>query len=359
MSDRGTDLVGGQDTVGVGLRIAELLEGDVIRVERFQSVVDDLLDLRGSLVRRVVVTVLRHDAHLVLVAVLLHLEAHGRSVGVGELRESLLHILTNLFSRNGLVETDHVSAAARELGSEVQSADGERNARQNHQGNGDAVSQFALGDEVDARVIEEVLRPAAREGDVTPFADDPLDHQARDEDGAEDRGDDTDDERRSEALHGTRTEDEEDDTRDDGGQLTVDDGRVGLRETVLDGQRNALAAAELLLDAFVDDDVGIDGHTHRQHDTGDTRKGQHGAERHEHAHQQEDVGQQRDVGHPARRLIEEAHVEEYEDEGDHERKHTGVDRLLAQRRTDDRILNDLRGSGTLPELSTLARSLAS
>ena len=102
---------------------------------------------------------------------------------------------------------------------------------------------------------------------------------------------------RGEALYGAVTEDEEHDTGDDGRQVTVDDGRVGFRETVFDGQREPLAAAQLLLDTFVDDDVGIDGHTHRQDDTRDTRQRQHGAERHQDAHQQEDVGQQGDVSH--------------------------------------------------------------
>ena len=207
------------------------------------------------------------------------------------------------------------------------------------------------------RVVEEVLRPLVREGDVAPLGHDPLDQQTRDEDGAEERGDDTDDERRGEALNRTVTEDEEHDTGDDRRQVTVDDRRVGLRETVLDGQREALASAELLLDALVDDDVGIDGHTHRQHDTRNTRKGQHGTERDKHAHQQEDVEEQGDIGHPTGRLVEQAHVEEHQDEGDHEREHTGVDRLLAQRRTYDRILDDLGRSGDLTRVEHVGQVL--
>lgn len=74
---------------------------------------------------------------------------------------------------------------------------------------------------------------------------------------------------------------------------------------------------------------------------------QHGAERNEYAHEQEDVEQQCEVGHPARRLVEGAHVEQYQQEGDDERDHTGVDRLLTQRRTYDRILNDVRRCGNL------------
>lgn len=94
----------------------------------------------------------------------------------------------------------------------------------------------------------------------------------------------------------TRTEDEQHDTGDQRRDVTVDDGRHGI--LVSFGHRNAqrLAHTQLLLDSLVNDHVGVDGHTHRQHDTGDTRQGQHGAERHQNAHQQEDVGKQGDVG---------------------------------------------------------------
>ena len=190
---------------------------------------------------------------------------------------------------------------------------------------------------------------------MSPPGDDPLDQQARNEHGAEERSDDTDDKGRGEALYGAVTEDEEHDTGDDGRQVTVDDGRVGFRETVFDGQREPLAAAQLLLDTFVDDDVGIDGHTHRQDDTRDTRQRQHGAERHQDAHQQEDVGQQGDVGHPACGLVEQAHVEQHEDEGDHERKHTRVDRLLTQRGAHDGILDDLGRSGNLTRVEYVGK----
>ena len=60
---------------------------------------------------------------------------------------------------------------------------------------------------------QEVLGPLAREGDMSPPGDDPLDQQARNEHGAEERSDDTDDKGRGEALYGAVTEDEEHDTR--------------------------------------------------------------------------------------------------------------------------------------------------
>ena len=186
---------------------------------------------------------------------------------------------------------------------------------------------------------------------------DRLDEQTRDEDRTEQRSEDTDNQRRGEALYGAVTEDEEDDTRDDRRQLTVDDGGVGVRKTVLDRQRQPLARTQLLLDAFVDDHVGVDGHTHREDDTRDTGQRQHGAERNEYAHEQEDVEQQCEVGHPARRLVEGAHVEQYQQEGDDERDHTGVDRLLTQRRTYDRILNDVRRCGNLTRFEHVGQVL--
>ena len=105
------------------------------------------------------------------------------------------------------------------------------------------------------RVIEESLRPLARERNITPLSSNPVDQQARDEDGTDERGDDTDNQRCSETAHGTVAEDQQDNTRDDSRQVTVDDGRIGFRETILDSQRQPFATAKLLLDTFVNNDV--------------------------------------------------------------------------------------------------------
>ena len=64
--------------------------------------------------------------------------------------------------------------------------------------------------------------------------------------------------------------------------------------------RAALAGAQLLSDAFVDDDVGVDGHTDGEHDAGDAGQRQRGAERGQDRQLVDDVEHHRDVGDEAR-----------------------------------------------------------
>ena len=215
-----------------------------------------------------------------------------------------MQVGTHVLGQNRLIEPDDVSTTTSELGAEVEPLSDKRDARHDDYSGSDDIGNLTLVQEIDMRVIEESLRPLARERNITPLSSNPVDQQARDEDGADERGDDTDNQRCSETAHGTVAEDQQDNTRDDSRQVTVDDGRIGFRETILDSQRQPFATAKLLLDTFVNNDVGVDGHTHRQHDTGNTRQSQHSTERNENAHQQENVSQQRDIGQPTSRFIE-------------------------------------------------------
>ena len=116
--DRRTDLVGRDDTVLIVLRVAEVLKRDIVRIERFQGIVDDLLDLGGRRVGRIIVLVLRYDAHLTLVAVLLHLVTGLRSIGI-QTGERTVQVGTHVLGQNRLIEPDDVSTTTSELGARL------------------------------------------------------------------------------------------------------------------------------------------------------------------------------------------------------------------------------------------------
>ena len=355
LCDRGTDLVRRNDTVYILLRADEAIERDGIGVEALESLVEQGVYLGRSLLRRIVELVLGYDTHLVAATVLLHLvRLHGLVIADKGLVEGLADILY----RDIAVETHHVRTAAGKVDTRIQAVENKRDQRYDDQRTRDNIRYLALVDEIERYVRKPILRPRTRERYRAPLVDDPLKQHASDEDRAVERSQDTDDKRGGEALNGTRTEDEEHDTRDDRGKVTVDDGRVGIRESVLDSQRKALAAAQLLLDTFVDDHVGINGHTHRKHDTGYTGQRQYCAERHQHTHKQEDIEDKCHVGHPSRRLVEESHIKEHQHERQHEREHTGIDRLGTQRRADHRILNDAGRSGNLTRLEHVGQVLS-
>ena len=77
-----------------------------------------------------------------------------------------------------------------------------------------------------------------------------------------------------EALDGTGTSPEQYGCRDDGGDITIDNGGKCLLETGLDSGMHCLAETDLLTDTGEDDTVGIYGHTDGKNDTCNTRKGQ-------------------------------------------------------------------------------------
>ena len=128
----------------------------------------------------------------------------------------------------------------------------------------------------------------------------------------------------------TRTQDDKDDTRNQGGDVTVDNSGVSVLVTVLDGKFDALASLDFFLDTLEDNHVGVNSHTQGQHDTSDAGQGQHGAEASQHTEQEEHIDQQGDVGHGTGLLVEEHHVDQHEDEGEHHRPHTFLHGFLTE-----------------------------
>ena len=96
--------------------------------------------------------------------------------------------------------------------------------------------------------------------------------------------------------------------------------------------------AQLISDAFVNDDVGVDCHTNRQDDTGDTGHRQGGAHRSHTRHDEYDIAQERKRSDETATAIIDAHEEEDEHEADRQRFHTRFNRVHTERRTDERFV---------------------
>ena len=351
VGDRGAHLVGGDDTVGVLQRGGEVGEGHRLRVEVLQGLIQHAFDLgvdRGGLILELVGG---RDLHLAVATELLDLDG---GLGIGQV-EGPVHGGADLLGGHGLVEADHIGAAAGEVDAIGEALEEHGSEGDHDEGAGDDVGPLAGTQEVDVRVLEEVLRELVLEGDALAALDAAFEDQAGDEDGGEHRGDDTDDERGREALDRTGAEEEEHETRQEGGHLAVDDGGVGVLVTVGDSLAQALAGLELFLDALVDDHVGVHGHTQRQDETGDTRQRQDGAEGGQGAEEQHDVGQQRDVRGHTRSLVEEEHVDEDEAERDQEGNETGADGLGTEGRADDLLLDDRSRGGQLTGLEDVGK----
>ena len=139
------------------------------------------------------------------------------------------------------------------------------------------------------------------------------------EDGGDERGDKTNDQRRSEPTDRPCTEVEEHDTGDDRRQVRVEDSAKGIAIPVSDSTGHALALAKLFLDTFVDQDVSVDSHTECEDKPRDTRQGKYGIERSENTEGEETVDDERQVSdHPWDEAVCQAHVDHQEDQGDGE-----------------------------------------
>ena len=120
----------------------------------------------------------------------------------------------------------------------------------------------------------------------------------------------------------------------------------------------ALATLEFLTDALENKHVSIHSHTHREHDTGNTRQGQNATERSEDTEYEEDVEQEGCISDKARnQTIVENHVDEDKAEGDNERNQTSLNRLSTKRRTYDIFLNNACRSRHLTRLEGVCQVL--
>ncbi len=262
-------------------------------------------------------------------------------------RESLGEDATNLLRLNGVLELNHVVATAREVDAAAQTHRCKADSEHGDGTDDNPARGLPCRHEAELRVLQQVLRPrrAEREAEPTVFVHLVFIDDAREEHGGEERADDTDDPSRGETANRTRTEHIENHTRDNRSQVRVENSRECVVVTGCNGLLDLLTRTEFFLDALVNQHVGIDRRTERQHHTGDTRHGQCGLERSQNTEREEDVHQQGEVGHHARNdVVHHEHVDHQQHESDDERHNTLLDRLCAERRTDHFFLHDACGS---------------
>ena len=129
---------------------------------------------------------------------------------------------TDVLRGHILVEANHIATASSEINTRFQSQCSERNSGNNNHGEGETVENLSLAEEIDAGVGESVQGDAVANLKGFAFLQTSLDNKTGQQDGGEQRGEDTDDQRGGETLDGTGTEDVEHDSGDEGGHVTVD-----------------------------------------------------------------------------------------------------------------------------------------
>jgi hypothetical protein len=162
-------------------------------------------------------------------------------------------------------------------------------------------------------------------------------------------------------LMGPVPKEEEDQTRQEGGNLSIENGRIRIPVSILDGRFQVLTGCQFFPDPFINQHVGIHRHTDGQHNTCNTREGEHSLQMMPAPRSGKHVGQQCNVGHqtcPA--AVVENHVRKHHHKGDQE----GIQTILAQTwhpaKGPITSLDSMRArAGIFPDFRMLARSSAS
>ena len=116
--------------------------------------------------------------------------------------------------------------------------------------------------------------------------------------------------------------------RNQSGQVGVNNRGAGPLKGVANGHAQAGAPFELLAQSFVDQNVIVDRHAHRQNQTGESRQGQGRLDRQHDGEQYQQVQRQHNVGHHAGKAIVPEHEQGYQDGRDQHRAFALLDRVL-------------------------------
>ena len=265
------------DDTGLVVGSAEVAGADFALERVFEVVVEHFFDLVVNLLGVEFLAILEvgRDAHGAVVV-----DGDDRGARLWELVADI--VFEGLYV-NGLVKLHDVVASSREVDATAKAASGDdEHGDDCHNDDAhDGGAHLALAHEVEVGVLHHVAGPWSGEGDIRipAFVDEPLEDDAGEIYCGEERAADTHDGGDGKTLDGACSQERKDDHGNDGGQVGVEDCREGVAITVGHGSLEALASAQLFLDALEDEHVGVNGHTQSEHDTGDAWQGEHGLER--------------------------------------------------------------------------------
>ena len=288
------------------------------------------------------------------------ISTNGNGTGV-TFWEGLGKQATHLFGLNLLIKGYHEVATAREINALAESTTkyGYQGDKGNNTKDGEAL--LVVRHELEVGVLERNAVTQRRlEGQVLPlFAIKHLSvDDTRKEYGREERNYNTDNQCRGKAADRTGTKVIKDRTRDNGGQVRVDDGTEGIAITCVQGLAQTLASLHLFLCTFIDKHIGIHGHTQRQHHTCDTAQCESCLETGKDTYSEEEVEQQGTVGyHTGDEAIHGHHVEHQDNEGQYCTVDTHANGFSTQRRTNDFLTYDMSGSRHLTRLQHIRQVL--
>ena len=185
--------------------------------------------------------------------------------------------------RDVFLGSQHDEVAAGEVDPEVfLTAPGKEADGTEDEDGRESEGDVAFADEVDAARGDPVDHGQLLQSEVVEHEPE---NGAGEEQGGEHRGDDAEGQGDGEALDRAGGLPEKDGRGNERGDVGVENGGESFVISRIDGRPERFAGGHFLAQSFVDEHVGVDGHTDGQDDAGDTGKGEHEVE---HAHRAEE-----------------------------------------------------------------------
>ena len=240
--------------------------------------------------------------------------------------------LGDLLGRDRFLEGEGQLGAAGEVDAEaILAADSHADERGDDHGEGESQGEFLQAEEIDLRGLDHLQHAELVDGGEPGHQ---VEEQTGQEHGGEQRGEHTDRQGDGESLDRAGAFPEQDHRHDQRGDVRVENRGISTVETEVDRVLDRLAALHFFADTFINQHVGVHGHTDGQDDTGDTWQGQRDVERRHGAEDQDRVYEERDVRHDTAADVIDQHEQ-------HDQDHAGdtgikavVDGLLADGRVD-------------------------
>jgi hypothetical protein len=177
---------------------------------------------------------------------------------------------------------------------------------------------------------------------------DQRDQSARDENRAEHRRHDPQAMDDGEAAHRTAAENKQRQAGNQRRHVRIENRVPGPLVAGLDRRVRRVSPSQLFAYALVDQDVGVDRHAEGQRHRGDARQGQRRLEHRQDRDQQQQVHRQRDRRYDPHQHVVRADEHREDDEAVQHRIEALFDVVLAERRTDGALLDDLHRSRQRP-----------
>ena len=218
---------------------------------------------------------------------------------------------------------DRIDLTTREVDTEIEALHGDASDTCDNQNPGESLELAAVLHEREVGVVQSLEATTDRKRRSVALSKSPVEDSTGNRDSAEERREDTDSKRKTETLDRASTDFVQNKTRQNGGQVGVQDGAESTFVTLRDGGTSSEAVLEFFTDTFENNHVRVERHTDDEDEASDTRQRKRCVEHGHHGGSHEGVDHHADACDEAAQAV----VGNHEHQADQEADCTGTEAL--------------------------------